>query len=68
MPGSGIASLSWEGGGLRVALAVDSFIYFANVRPDYKWGYFNQTCVYAHVKADRSEHCVTFWDTGSNEK
>jgi WD repeat-containing protein 35 len=47
---------------------VDSFIYFANVRPDYKWGYFNQTCVYAHVKADRSEHCVTFWDTGSNEK
>jgi WD repeat-containing protein 35 len=35
--GSGISSLSWEGGSLRLALAVDSFIYFANIRPDYKW-------------------------------
>ena len=29
-------SCSWEGGSLRIALAVDSFIYFANIRPDYK--------------------------------
>ena len=26
----------FEGGGLRIALAVDSFIYFANIRPNYK--------------------------------
>ena len=34
VPGSGIHALSWEGGSLRVALAVDSYIYFANIRPD----------------------------------
>ena len=36
VPGKGMKSLSWEGGSLRVALAVDSYIYFANIRPDYK--------------------------------
>ena len=36
VPGTGISALSWEGGSLRVALAVDSYIYFANIRPDYK--------------------------------
>jgi hypothetical protein len=34
--GGGINALSWEGGGLRIALAVDAYIYFANIRPDYK--------------------------------
>jgi WD repeat-containing protein 35 len=33
VPGIGINALSWEGGGLRIALAVDSYIYFANIRP-----------------------------------
>ena len=36
VPGKELKSLSWEGGSLRIALAVDSFIYFANIRPDYK--------------------------------
>jgi WD repeat-containing protein 35 len=45
VPGTSIKSLTWEGGGLRLALAVDYFIYFANVRPDYKWGYFAETIV-----------------------
>lgn len=31
-----MSALSWEGGGLKIALTVDSFIYFANIRPDYK--------------------------------
>ena len=30
--GPGVTSMSWEGSGLRIALAVDSFIYFANIR------------------------------------
>jgi len=68
VPGSGINALSWEGGGLRVALAVDSYIYFANIRPDYKWGYFGSTLVYAFNKPDRAEHCVMFWDTKSNDR
>lgn len=31
-----MTGVAWEGGGLRIGLAVDSFIYFANIRPDYK--------------------------------
>uniref|UniRef100_A0A7S0R8E2 Anaphase-promoting complex subunit 4 WD40 domain-containing protein n=1 Tax=Chlamydomonas leiostraca TaxID=1034604 RepID=A0A7S0R8E2_9CHLO len=68
VPGSGISGLSWEGNGLRLALAVDSFVYFANVRPDYKWGYFCNTLVYAFNRPDRAEHCVMFWDTKNNDK
>lgn len=36
VPGKQMSALSWEGGGLKIALAVDSYIYFANIRPDYK--------------------------------
>ena len=36
VPGKQIHGCAWEGGSLRIALAVDSFIYFANIRPDYK--------------------------------
>eukprot|EP01012_Entosiphon_sulcatum_P034864 TRINITY_DN4426_c0_g1_i1.p1 TRINITY_DN4426_c0_g1~~TRINITY_DN4426_c0_g1_i1.p1 ORF type:complete len:1254 (+),score=336.39 TRINITY_DN4426_c0_g1_i1:198-3764(+) len=68
VPGSGINAISWEGTGLRIALAVDSFIYFANVRPDYKWGFFGKTLVYSFVKPERPEHCVVFWNTKTNEK
>ncbi|KAA0156222.1 hypothetical protein FNF29_01012 [Cafeteria roenbergensis] len=37
LPGRGVRSLTWEGTGLRLAMAVDCFIFFANVRPPYKW-------------------------------
>lgn len=36
VPGKQMSGVAWEGGGLRIALAVDSYIYFANIRPDYK--------------------------------
>ncbi|KAJ8321655.1 hypothetical protein KUTeg_000126 [Tegillarca granosa] len=68
VPGKQMYSCSWEGGSLRIALAVDSFIYFANIRPDYKWGYCSNTVVYSFTKPDRIEHCVIFWDTKNNEK
>uniref|UniRef100_A0A061SDB5 Wd repeat-containing protein 35 isoform x2 n=1 Tax=Tetraselmis sp. GSL018 TaxID=582737 RepID=A0A061SDB5_9CHLO len=68
VPGTSISSLTWEGGGLRIALAVGAYVYFANVRPDYKWGYFNNTLVYAFNKPERTEACVMFWDTNSNER
>ncbi|XP_053382408.1 WD repeat-containing protein 35-like isoform X3 [Mercenaria mercenaria] len=68
VPGKQMYSCSWEGGSLRVALAVDSFIYFANIRPDYKWGYCSNTVVYSFTKPDRVEHCVIFWDTKNGEK
>ncbi|XP_067559737.1 WD repeat-containing protein 35 isoform X5 [Pseudorca crassidens] len=68
IPGKQMSALSWEGGGLKIALAVDSFIYFANIRPDYKWGYCSNTVVYAYTRPDRPEYCVIFWDTKNNEK
>ena len=68
VPGSGIGALSWEGGGLRIALAVESYIYFANIRPDYKWGYFANTLAYAFSKPDRQEHCIVFWDTHTDDR
>ncbi|XP_036398202.1 WD repeat-containing protein 35 isoform X1 [Megalops cyprinoides] len=68
VPGKQMTAVSWEGGGLRIGLAVDSFIYFANIRPDYKWGYCSNTVVYAYTRPDRMEYCVVFWDTKNNEK
>lgn len=66
--GSGITSLSWEGGSLRLAISVDSFIYFANIRPKYEWGYFSNTLVYSFTKPERPEHCVGFWDIVSDQR
>ncbi|XP_030627741.1 WD repeat-containing protein 35 isoform X2 [Chanos chanos] len=68
VPGKQMTAVSWEGGGLRIGLAVDSFIYFANIRPDYKWGYCSNTVVYAYTRPDRLEYSVVFWGTKNNEK
>lgn len=67
VPGQELTGCSWEGRSLRIALAVDSFIYFANIRPDYRWCYFARTVVYTYTRPDRAETCVTFWDTTNNE-
>lgn len=67
IPGREVSSCVWEGGSLRVALAVDSFIYFANIRPDYKWCYVAQTVVYSYNQPDRYGTHVVFWDTKNNE-
>lgn len=71
IPGREITALSWEGRSLRIALAVDSFIYFANIRPDYMWCYFNKTVAYLNTdNAKVNDNCgalITFWDTVSNQ-
>lgn len=36
IPGKLVTGVTWELNSLRIALAVDSFIYFANIRHDYK--------------------------------
>ncbi|XP_030756020.1 WD repeat-containing protein 35 isoform X2 [Sitophilus oryzae] len=66
VPGSSISSCVWEGGSLRVALAVDSFVYFANIRPDYKWCYFKKTVVFTSCRPGRTGISLTFWDTTNN--
>ncbi len=68
VPGRNLCAVSWEGTGLRVAMAVGPHIYFANIRHDYKWGYFSNTVVYAFKKANKVEDCVVFWNTLTGEK
>lgn len=68
IPGLFCGGLTWESTGLRVAIAIDACVYFANVRPHYQWGYFNQTVVYAYAKKERAERCLMFWNTRTLEK
>ncbi|KAG0617618.1 hypothetical protein M758_4G003000 [Ceratodon purpureus] len=69
VPGTRTSALSWEGGGLRLALAVDSYIYLANIRPEYKWAFFgSSTCMYSFKKRDHLDHSVMFWDIGTGER
>jgi WD repeat-containing protein 35 len=73
IPGDSIAGLTWEGGGLRIALAVDSNIFFANIRPAYTWAYLLNTVVYSYMRGSTvrgggpREHTVVFWDLASGE-
>jgi WD repeat-containing protein 35 len=68
VPGGGIQALSWEGGSLRVALAVESFIYFANIRPDYRWGFFGDTLVASYATPERTDSTVLFWNLSTDER
>ena len=70
VPGqSGIVnSIAWEGFGLRIVLAIDSNVLFANIQPEYMWSYFNETIVFAYRKPERNDMCITFWNTKINEK
>uniref|UniRef100_T1L0Y3 Uncharacterized protein n=1 Tax=Tetranychus urticae TaxID=32264 RepID=T1L0Y3_TETUR len=47
VPGKDIVSCAWEKEGLRIALGVDYYIFFANIRPDYLWSYFANTMIVA---------------------
>lgn len=74
IPGREITSLSWEGkSNCRIALGVDSFIYFANIRLDYMWCYFNKTIAFiestnqSHQSIDSNQNIVIFWDTQGNQ-
>lgn len=53
---------------MRIALAVDAFIYFGNIRTDYMWCYFGRTVCYLNTDASKSDaYCITFWDTVANQ-
>ena len=67
VPGKQITACAWEGGSLRIALAVDSFIYFANIRPDYKWAYFSNVIVYWYNQSDKENTAVVFWNHKTGE-
>lgn len=63
-----VNSVTWEGFGLRVALAVDTNILFANIQPEYMWAYFSDTLVFGFRKPERNDMCIMFWDVSINEK
>ncbi|KAI8815756.1 uncharacterized protein EV422DRAFT_581893 [Fimicolochytrium jonesii] len=65
VPGRLISSLSWEHTSLRIALAVDSFIYFAHVRPTYTHAYFADTLLYLPPS---SPSTLVFWNTKTNDR
>lgn len=78
VPGKDLHSVSWEHKSLRVALAVDSSVYFASMRPDYKWAYFggmeqgayslDQGCIaFEFGRPSKNEWFVNFWNTRTNE-
>ncbi|KAK7198454.1 putative intraflagellar transport protein D4 [Novymonas esmeraldas] len=66
--GKQCGGITWEGSGLRVAIAVDSSVYFANVRPEYRYCYFKKTVVFAFTVPDKVEESVMFWNVNTNER
>ena len=55
-------ALSWEKKSLRLAIAIDSFIYFANVKMDHKYAFYGNTLAYVS-----GTETVTFWDTVTHQ-
>ncbi|KAK4871788.1 hypothetical protein RN001_015912 [Aquatica leii] len=67
LPGQQVTCCSWEFGSLRIAFGIDSSVYFANIRPDYKWCYFKNTIVFSSGRLHKLGVCVSFWDTLNNQ-
>lgn len=77
VPGKHLASFSWEAGSLRLALAVDSSIFFVTLRPNYKRAYmanFNNSLaggslVYGYQRYTRGEDIngLIFWNPRTGE-
>ncbi|CAF1237686.1 unnamed protein product [Adineta steineri] len=65
--GKTISDCAWEAHSLRIVIAIDNFIYFANCRLDYKWCYIQDTVIYSFYTCTRPEHIVVFWNTKTNE-
>ncbi|KAJ3110150.1 WD repeat-containing protein 35, partial [Nowakowskiella sp. JEL0407] len=69
IPGKRITSISWEYSGLRLSLTVDSFIYFANIRQDYKWAFFaNDVLLYTYIRPEQAKISLVFWNVKTNER
>ena len=69
IPGNTIESLSWEHMGVRISLAVDSFIYFAHLRQDYHWSFFaSEVLAVAHTKGEDCDWYITFCNTRLKEQ
>ncbi len=65
-----VDGISWDGIGLKLVIALGSSIYFADIKPYYKWGYMTDTVVFGYQKEDRIDFCVIFYNvkTGQQKK
>ena len=71
IPASGdmVSKVSFEGTGLRLVMAVGNALFFANIKPDYKWGYMqNNTLVFGFQKQDRVDYNLIFWQIEKDRK
>eukprot|EP00762_Andalucia_godoyi_P005660 ANDGO_06423.mRNA.1 hypothetical protein H310_01027 len=70
VPGTpALDSVSFDASGLRICMAVDGYLYFAHLRPAYKWGFCApHTVVYSFLKQKRIETALMFWNAKSGEK
>lgn len=62
VPSGSMRALSWEARSLRLAIAVDSYIYFASVKPDHKYAYYGNTLALCC-----GTESVIFWDTSTHQ-
>lgn len=69
VPGNEIFDCSWHRSGLKMALAVDSYIFFASVKPNYQWGYLCNSVVFALPITSNSssrKKKLIFWELKTN--
>lgn len=66
--GSHCGGITWEGDGLRIALAVDSSVYFANICPEYHYGFLHSTAIFAFNRPDKVEDSICFWNTVTGDR
>lgn len=64
---SSLTGCSWDPTGVKLALSSENLIWFANVRPRYKWGYCGHTVVYSYEKAERGDYRVLFYESKLDE-
>ncbi|VDM78095.1 unnamed protein product [Strongylus vulgaris] len=64
---SSLTGCSWDPTGVKLALSAENLIWFANVRPRYKWGYCGHTVVYSYERAERGDYRVVFYETKLDE-
>lgn len=70
VPGSEISDCSWDRSGLKLALAVDTYIFFASVKPNYHWGFLTNSIVFAlpiHSSDHGKSKKLIFKEIRSNE-
>ncbi|KAI8908538.1 hypothetical protein EDD86DRAFT_191622, partial [Gorgonomyces haynaldii] len=69
VPGKKLSCLSWEYVGTRLALSVDSFVFFANIRRNYKWATVAQdVIVYTFNQPESADNEIVFWNHKTNDK